>query len=49
MIEWLDYRTTGGLLAYPPVGHALVALPHARAGVADAALEGITDENYRWV
>ncbi|MEW2438568.1 hypothetical protein AB0952_31195 [Streptomyces caniferus] len=45
----LDYRTTSGLLAYPPVGHALAALPHARAGVPDAALEGITDENYRWV
>ncbi|MFJ9473011.1 hypothetical protein [Streptomyces caniferus] len=35
--------------ATTPVGHALAALPHARGGVADAALEGTKDESYRWV
>ncbi|MFI9048100.1 NUDIX domain-containing protein [Streptomyces sp. NPDC053427] len=47
-IEWIDYRRTGELPVYPPVGRALAALPSARATVADAALEAVTDDNYTW-
>ncbi|MEU9115926.1 NUDIX domain-containing protein [Streptomyces sp. NPDC048483] len=47
-IEWIDYRKTGELPVFPPVGRALAALPYARATVADAALEAVTDATYTW-
>jgi 8-oxo-dGTP pyrophosphatase MutT (NUDIX family) len=49
VIEWINYRETGRLPMYPPVGGALAALPDVRADVVDAALEAITDNNYVWI
>lgn len=48
-IEWVDYRKTGDLPLFPPVGSSLATLASARAHVADAALEAFTDENYTWL
>ncbi|WP_409055697.1 NUDIX domain-containing protein [Streptomyces sp. SYP-A7185] len=48
-VEWVDYREASGLALFPPVGRGLSGLPHARAGVPDAALEAITDRNYVWL
>ncbi|MFJ9853645.1 NUDIX domain-containing protein [Streptomyces sp. NPDC101150] len=47
-IEWIDYRKTGELHLFPPLGPALAALPDARAAVAGAALEAVTDDTYVW-
>ncbi|MFB7513192.1 hypothetical protein [Streptomyces sp. NPDC056144] len=44
-----EYRRTGNLLIFPPIGAALSALPDPRAGVTDAALGAVTDDNYTWV
>lgn len=48
-IEWTNHRKTDGLPVFPPIGAALAALATPRAAVADAALEGVTDETYTGV
>jgi 8-oxo-dGTP pyrophosphatase MutT (NUDIX family) len=48
-VEWIDYRRTGDLPLFPPIGKVLAQLPSPAAPLPSFELEPVTDADYTWI